>query len=1125
MSTRTPLLAVLMLVAFSGVIGCSDDPSLTVLVKTDLVAGVEFTRVVVEVRGDEGSGEGASLLADNAMTATRSMRFVPERRVASFALEAGRELIVTVRLLDARGGIVVERPTRMTVTSDFALRVVLTRNCARVACPSPGGDAISAACFNGRCVDDRCQPDAPEFCPAVACTADATPPTDCLVTASCASARCEDGVCLYVEPTSSVCSTSEYCDPFRGCESIDPLDDGGVPIDGTMDDASLLDASLLDGTMDDASSPDAFIALDMSTDGSSSEDAMSCGDLNSDVHHCGDCSTDCTALPNVDGALVSCESGRCVLSGACAAGYSHCTGNPLDGCETDTSTATQCGDCTTACDMSAPVCTRGTGGTYGCASGCGGLTPTRCGATCVNLDTDPIACGSCSHVCPSSDHGHATCSARACGIACDFGYHLCGSVCVSDASILSCGTSCTTCPGAPPFAMATCDGASCGFECQPGYNLCGGVCVATNSVSACGPACLVCSPPPSNGSAYCDGVTCSTTCNPEFNSCSGACVASTDPTHCGVACTACATPLNGNATCDGTSCGITCSTGFHACGSACASNTATATCGSTCDSPCTAPTNGTATCNGLLCGFTCNAGYTPAGGGCDIAAPRPIRPIHSSVVTSRTPQLRWQLGAGTTGATVDICMDRACASVVSTMSVVGSSYTPASPLAPGLYFWRTRGRLGASTGTVSSPVWEFTVGARSAAVDTTYGNGLRDVDGDGYADVVVNNFFYTGATGVTIFRGRPAGLPSMPDYALMAPVGGNAFFGCASTLTDVNRDGYADVLVGDSGYNGYVGRVSVYYGSASGPSLTPSLIIDAPPTMGPAAQFGVAFASAGDVNGDGFGDVLILSAGSSRAYLYEGSATGIASTPTTTISDAGANAYHYRVVTGDFNGDGYSDIAAMHPVNSNTNFFYGGPAGLSSAPSTPITIGGAVVRTAAAGDVDGDGYSDVVVSTVSLLHLYLFRGGPAGIASVPSETIDAPAGSSSSFGRQLAIPGDLNGDGYADVVAGDLTYLGGSLDEGRAMIYLGSSAGLAVSPNQIITSPLGGSARFSHDVGSIGDIDGDGRADVMITTVQESVYLYLGIAGALGVAPTPSLGLSAPPGFSGPTWGATTAFQ
>src|SRR5207253_1321479 len=108
------------------------------------------------------------------------------------------------------------------------------------------------------------------------------------------------------------------------------------------------------------------------------------------------------------------------------------------------------------------------------------------------------------------------------------------------------------------------------------------------------------------------------------------------------------------------------------------------------------------------------------------------------------------------------------------------------------------------------------------------------------------------------------------------------------TAGDVNADGFADVVVGAPYWfgAGTEGRAYGYLGAAAGPAMTPSWIANPAP---PGAAFGGSVAAAGDVNGDGFGDVLIGASNWSgqfinegRAYLYLGSAAGLSSVPSWT---------------------------------------------------------------------------------------------------------------------------------------------------------------------------------------------------------------------------------------------------
>ena len=123
------------------------------------------------------------------------------------------------------------------------------------------------------------------------------------------------------------------------------------------------------------------------------------------------------------------------------------------------------------------------------------------------------------------------------------------------------------------------------------------------------------------------------------------------------------------------------------------------------------------------------------------------------------------------------------------------------------------------------------------------------------------------------------------------------------TTLDVNGDGYADVAVGapSGGVTAaHPGNVHVYLGGTSGIAASPSVTL-ADPRASIGESFGLAVTSAGDVDGDGFGDLLVTAPASGfgalpegEVYVYLGSRTGIADAPSITL---GAPAWALRAAT------------------------------------------------------------------------------------------------------------------------------------------------------------------------------------------------------------------------------------
>ena len=155
---------------------------------------------------------------------------------------------------------------------------------------------------------------------------------------------------------------------------------------------------------------------------------------------------------------------------------------------------------------------------------------------------------------------------------------------------------------------------------------------------------------------------------------------------------------------------------------------------------------------------------------------------------------------------------------------------------------------------------------------------------------------------------------------------------------------------------------------------------------------------------------------------------------------------------------------------------------------------------ATAGDVNGDGYADVVIGAWGYAsqtgRAYVYLGGASGLATPAATTLTGVA-AGDHFGYSVAPAGDVNGDGYADVVIGARGY---NSNTGRAYVYLGGASGLAATAATTLTGD--GRRTTRHSVAPAGDVNGDGYADLVVGAIGYSsftgrAYVYLGGAGGL----------------------------
>ncbi|MFN0274992.1 MAG: fibronectin type III domain-containing protein [Chitinophagales bacterium] len=374
--------------------------------------------------------------------------------------------------------------------------------------------------------------------------------------------------------------------------------------------------------------------------------------------------------------------------------------------------------------------------------------------------------------------------------------------------------------------------------------------------------------------------------------------------------------------------------------------------------------------------------------------------------------------------------------------------------------------LGGPSGLATTPVWQDE-GDNAGGLMGKAVAAAGDVNGDGFDDLLIGLGLYSGGESeegrAHVYYGNATGVSTEPDWIYEANQASAGLGFPLEGLGDVNNDGYDDIIVGANGYDAGQedeGRAYGFYGSATGLPSSPSWTVEGN-NIG--AQMGHAVSAAGDVNNDGYDDAIVGGWGYSgaitscgKAWVYLGSASGLSTTAVWELEGGQENGYYAFWVSGvgDVNKDNYDDIIvgakrwdAEFEDEGKAWLYLGGPSGpsLTSSWTQEGDNDGAeyAIQFGPAGDVNGDGIDDLIMGSHFHSESFnkegkalLYLGSYGGLATTPAWTFLGGV-DQANLGWTCDGAGDVNNDGYADVIVGAFKYSNPETYEGKAFVFHG----------------------------------------------------------------------------------------
>jgi hypothetical protein len=334
------------------------------------------------------------------------------------------------------------------------------------------------------------------------------------------------------------------------------------------------------------------------------------------------------------------------------------------------------------------------------------------------------------------------------------------------------------------------------------------------------------------------------------------------------------------------------------------------------------------------------------------------------------------------------------------------------------------------------------------------------------------------------------------------------YLGDGLAFADVNGDGYSDLIIGDPG-NSTVGKdagaVHIFYGGRQ-TNNTPDLTIYGQDDMG---AFGMEIANAGDMNDDGYDDLVISAPlsnvsdwGSGRVYIFLG---GRSMDTIPEIICAGAANERLGCAVegiGDINHDGFDDILIGSYLNR--AYLYYGNQTVNNIPAMVFNGSGSYdmfgAAIASAGDVNGDGYPDILIgapdNNSAAGKVYIYIGG--SVMDTQSDW-EFAGDQYDHLGYVVTSAGDLNGDGYDDIALGLANKAGTAPGMGRTLIFNGGET-INNMPDVSINGTYE-NEHFGMSVFGAGDVNGDGYDDLLVgapipypDTLNSHISIYFGSA-------------------------------